>query len=168
MATTTLVPVEAYLETQFQDGDREYLDGQILERNVGEIDHGDLQTTIAHYLRSGYGTRYWVAVEVRLQVSPSRFRVPDIVVVEGSQPQGRILTLPPLLVIEVLSREDRAEEIQERIDDYLGCGVRFVWVVNPRTRRGWVYTAEGSREAKDGVLRSADPLIEVPLAELFD
>ena len=88
--------------------------------------------------------------------------------VEGSRPQGHILTLPPLLVIEVLSRDDRAEDIQERIDDYLGCGVRFVWVVNPRTRRGWVYTAEGSREAKGGVLRTADPLIEVPLAELSD
>jgi Uma2 family endonuclease len=72
------------------------------------------------------------------------------------------------LVIEVLSRDDRAEEIQERIDDYVGCGVRFVWVVNPRSRRGWMHTAEGSHEAKDGVLRTADPALEVPLGELFD
>ncbi len=75
---------------------------------------------------------------------------------------------PPLLVVEVLSRDDRAEDIQERIDDYLGFGVRIVWVVNPRTRRGWIHTGEGSREAKDGVLRTADPALEVPLAELFD
>jgi Uma2 family endonuclease len=86
--------------------------------------------------------------------------------VEGSRPQGRILTVPPLLVIEVLSRDDRAEDVQERIDDYLGCGVRYVWVVNPRTRRGWIHTAEGSREAKDGVLRTAEPAIEAPLGEL--
>ena len=168
MQTATLVPVEEYLEAHYQDGDREYLDGQILERTMGEIDHGDLQGSIAYCLRSRYGGRFWVAVEVRLQISSSRFRVPDIVVVEGSRPPGRILTLPPLLVIEVLSRDDRADDIQERIDDYLGCGVRFVWVVNPRTRRGWVHTAEGSREAKDGVLRTAEPALEVPLAELFD
>jgi Uma2 family endonuclease len=133
MATTPLVSVEAYLETQFVDGDREYLEGQILERNVGEIDHGDLQGTIYYYLRSRYGDRLWTGVEIRVQVSRNRFHVPDIVVVEGSRPQGRIITMPPLLVIEVRSRDDRAEDIQERIDDYLGFGVRFVWVVNPRT-----------------------------------
>jgi len=166
MATATLVPVEAYLETQFQDGDREYIDGRILERNVGEIDHGDLQGNIYYHLRSRYGGRFWTGVGIRVQVSRSRFRVPDIVVVEGSRPQGRIITVPPLLVIEVLSRDDRAEDIQERIDDYLGSGVRFVWVVNPRTRRGWIHTAEGSREAKDGVLRTEAPAIEVPLSEL--
>lgn len=166
MATATLVPVEEYLETHYPDGDREYVDGQILERNLGEIDHGDLQTTLAYYLRTRYGGRFWIAVEVRLQVSRLRFRIPDVVVVEGSRPQGRILTVPPLLVIEVLSRDDRAEDVQERIDDYLGCGVRYVWVVNPRTRRGWIHTAEGSREAKDGVLRTEEPAIEAPLGEL--
>ena len=57
-------------------------------------------------------------------------------------------------------------DMQERIDDYLSFGVENVWVVHPRTRRGFLYTAEGIREAKDGVLRSANPDIEVPLAEL--
>jgi len=160
--------MQAYLETHYRDGDREYIDGRILERNVGDIDHGDLQGSIAYYLRSRYGGRFWVAVGVRLQVAATRVRVPDVVVVEGSRPGGRILTLPPLLVIEVLSRDDRADDIQERIDDYLGCGVRFVWVINPRTRLGWVHTTEGSREARDGMLRTADPALEVPLAELFD
>jgi hypothetical protein len=37
MESPTLVPVEEYLETQYQDGDREYVDGRIVERNVGEI-----------------------------------------------------------------------------------------------------------------------------------
>lgn len=166
MATAALVPVEQYLQTHYPDGDRDYVDGRILERNLGEIDHGDLQTSIAYYLRSGYGSRFWIAVEVRLQVSRSRFRVPDIVVVGGPRPEGRIITTPPLPVIEVLSREDRAEDIQERLDDFLGFGVRFVWVVNPRTRRGWIHTAEGSREPKDGVLRTAEPAVEVPLGEL--
>jgi Uma2 family endonuclease len=79
-----------------------------------------------------------------------------------------ILTSPPFLCIEVLSKDDRAADTQERIDDFLAMGVRYVWVVNPRSRRGYVYTAEGSREAKDGVLRTADPEIAVPLPEIFD
>jgi hypothetical protein len=42
-----------------------------------------------------------------------------------------------------------------------------VWVVDPVTRRAYVYTADGSHEAKDGVLRTANPVIEVSLAEMF-
>ena len=43
---TTLVSVEEYLRTSYPDGDCEYVDGEIVERNVGEIDHG--RFAIAH------------------------------------------------------------------------------------------------------------------------
>jgi hypothetical protein len=36
---------------------------------------------------------------------------------------------------------------------------------NPRTRRGYMYTAEGMREAKDGVLRTSDSEIALSLNE---
>ncbi|MDP2996708.1 MAG: Uma2 family endonuclease, partial [Bryobacterales bacterium] len=71
------------------------------------------------------------------------------------------------LCVEVLSPEDRIAEMQERIDDYLAMGVEYVWMIDPRTRRAWSTTNDGSREAKDGILRAGD-LIQVPLAELFD
>jgi Uma2 family endonuclease len=99
-------------------------------------------------------------------VKPTRFRVPDVTCVLGPQPEGNILYEPPFLVIEVLSPDDRAEEVQEKIDDYLAFGVGYVWVANPRTRRGYVYTVEGMREAKDGVLRTADPEIALSLNEV--
>lgn len=57
-------------------------------------------------------------------------------------------------------------EMQERIDDYLAFGVRHVWVIDPRTRRAFEYTAEGMREAKDGILSTSKPDIRVVLAEL--
>jgi len=47
---TTLVSVEDYLSTSYPDGDREYVDGQVVERNVGEIEHASLQTRIGIYL----------------------------------------------------------------------------------------------------------------------
>jgi Uma2 family endonuclease len=58
------------------------------------------------------------------------------------------------------------KEMQERIDDYLDFGVRHVWLLHPRTRRAFVYTAEAVREVKDGMLRTDDSPICVPLAEL--
>ena len=57
--------------------------------------------------------------------------------------------------------------MQEKIDDFLRFGVRYVWVINPRNRRAWVYTTDGSREVKDGILRTSDPDLELKLAELF-
>jgi len=161
-----MVSVEEYLKTSFDDGDREYVDGRIVERNVGEFDHCDLQTSIAAYLRFQY-QQFWTGVEIRVQVKRTRFRVPDVCVAQDPRPERGILTSPPLLVVEVLSRDDRVDDLQEKIDDYLAFGVKYVWVVNPRARRGYIHTAEGSREAKDGVLRTKDPEIEVPLSEVL-
>ena len=166
MSTTSLISVEEYLATSFPDGDREYLEGQILERNMGEIDHSDVQTTLAVFLRVNY-PQYWSGTEVRVQVRARRFRVPDIALVLGEKPQGRMLTAPPFLVVEVLSPEDRMSEMQERINDYLEFGISYVWVIDPETHRTHVHTAEGSRESKDGVLRTSNPNIEVPLSKIF-
>ena len=166
MMTTTLVEVEDYLSTSYPDGDREYVDGQVVERNLGEIEHASLQTRIVIYLANHY-PEFWAAVEVRVQVELRLFRVPDVTVVAGPEPGGRIVVSPPHLVVEVLSPDDRAGDVQEKIDDYLGFGIPYVWFVNPRTRRGYIHTIEAAREAKDGVLRTADPVIEVPLDELF-
>jgi len=167
MGTTVLISVAEYLSTSFPDGDREYLDGRVVERNVGQIDHGDMQTAIAVFLRTRY-RHLWVAVEIRVQVNPTRFRVPDVAVVPGQKPQGKVISAPPLLAVEVLSPDDRAADLQEKIDDYLAFGAAAVWVVDPQTRRGFIHTSAGSHEAKDGVLRSVEFGIDLSLPDLFD
>ena len=167
MGPATLVSVEEYLNTSYPEGDKEYLDGEIVERNLGRFEHSSLQTAIAFYLRSHYKT-LWTGVEIRVQVRADRFRVPDVAVARSPKPVNGIIVAPPHLVIEVLSPEDRAGQIQEKIDDYLSFGIPFVWIVNPETRRGYIHTADGSREAKDGILRATNPDIELPLAEMFE
>jgi len=51
----------------------------------------------------------------------TRFRIPDVVVVAGPMPEGPVTTAPPLVAIEILSPTDRAEELQEKIDEYPAC-----------------------------------------------
>jgi Uma2 family endonuclease len=109
----------------------------------------------------------FVIVEQRVQVSRTRFRVPDICVLAGGKPAEQIITTPPLVVIEILSKDDRAAELQEKVSDYLNFGIAAVWVINPLTRRAWVYTADGAFEAKDGILRSTGPDFELSLPEIF-
>ena len=163
---TTLVSVGEYLRTSYPDGDCEYVDGEIVERNVGEIDHASLQSRIVVHLLTHY-PQFWAAVAVKVQVQSSRVRVPDVTLVAGPRPAGKVITAPPHMVAEVLSPDDRAGAVQEKIDDYLAFGIPYVWVVNPGTGRGYVHTTDAAREAKDGILRTADPAIELPLYELL-
>jgi len=57
--------------------------------------------------------------------------------------------------------------VRQKIADYLEFGVPYVWVVDPATRKADVYTAQRIYEAKDLVLRTENPEIIVPMAELF-
>jgi len=167
MGTATLVPVSEYLSTDYSP-DCEYIEGELEERNVGARDHGSAQMALSAYL---YNRRQELGISVfleqRVQLSPTRFRVPDICVVVGPEPEEQIFTRPPFLCIEILSPEDRMSRMQEKIGDYLGFGVHYVWLVDPQTRRAYVYTSDGMTEVKDGVLRTREPEITVPLAEVF-
>jgi len=58
-------------------------------------------------------------------------------------------------------------QMQERIDDYLTFGVPYVWVIDPATPRAWSYTINGAVEFKDGILRTENPALELPLPEIF-
>ena len=167
MGTTTLVSVEEYLRTSFPDADREYIDGRIVERNVGEVDHREVQSSILHYLRTHYKKRLWAGVDVRVQVKKTRFRIPDVTVVSGAKPSERIIRKPPVLVVEVLSSDDRAGELEEKIGDYLAFGISYVWIINPETRRAYVHTSSGTLEVKDCILRAETAKVEIPLSEIF-
>lgn len=166
MASTTSVPLKEYLSTHYRP-DREYVDGALLERNVGERDHSRAQMVLSAYLfnrRDELGIH--VYPEQRVQVKPTRFRVPDVCVIVGDEPAEQIFTCPPFICVEILSKDDRMSAMQEKIDDYLSFGTPYVWVVDPRTKRAYAYTREGSREVKDA-LRTETPDIAVPLSELF-
>jgi len=165
--TKTLISVEEYLHTSYSP-DCDYVDGEVLERNVGEFDHADLQTEIATYFRARYRKAGLVAVvEQRVQVSPTRFRVPDVCVVRAERPMAQIFRKPPLIVIEILSPEDRIASMQDRMDDYLRFGVPNAWLIDPAKRRAFVYTSAGSLECKDLILRTTDGAILLPLPEIF-
>jgi len=159
--------LEQYLRTSYHP-DCDYVDGEVVERNFGDRDHSSAQRELIFF----FGTRrkQWKAFvfpEQRVQVSAKRFRVPDVCVYVGEEPQDQIFHTPPFICIEVLSPEDRWERMQQKIDDYLRFGVPYVFVLNPRDKRAWAYTKDGSTEIRDGVLRTENPALVVPLVEIF-
>lgn len=165
MRSLATVPLSAYLG-HTTDPDCEYVEGRLVERNAGEIGHGDAQGRIyAFVLFSARG--FWAGVEIRVQVRSDRYRVPDVIVVRGGRPSGRIITSPPEVAVEVLSPEDRAADVQDKIDDYLQFGVPVVWLIDPERQRAWIHTKDGAREASDRVLRNLAGDLEVPLSAVF-
>lgn len=167
-ALGALVSIEEYLRTDYEP-DCDYVDGVLVERNVGEKDHAKLQKRMLLYLEHrSVQWNIFVIQEQHVQVSATRYRVPDLCVVVGPEPEEQILTKPPFLCVEVLSPEDRMSRMQQKIADYLKFGVSFVWVVDPQTRQAWIYTADIMREVTDGMLRTANPELLVPLSEVFE
>jgi Uma2 family endonuclease len=166
VSTASAVSLDEYLNTSYRP-DCDYLEGELLERNVGEWDHARLQGLLFGYLWSREKELGILVVpEQRVQVKARRFRVPDVTVLAGPRPAGGIITDPPFLCIEILSPSDRVVEMQDRIRDYIDFGVRYVWLIDPRTGFTVVYTRDGVHEVKDGLLSTKDPDIRVSLKEL--
>lgn len=146
MATIALVPLETYLHTDYQP-DREYVDGEIRERHLGEKEHARLQMTLGWILMNHqHDWKIQVYPELRVQVSPTRFRVPDLTVLRADAPDEQIITHPPLIVIEILSPSDSLLGIREKIEDYLAFGIPNIWIVDPSDRMGYICRSGSFRE----------------------
>jgi Uma2 family endonuclease len=167
MPSGTLISVEEYLATSYRP-DCDYVDGRIEERNLGEWDHGKLQAAItAYFYQRRKSWNISVAPEQRVQVSPTRFRIPDVCLVLG-EPDGQVFRRPPFVCIEILSKDDRMSQMRDRIDDYLTMGVQYVWLFDPSGQRVYVATAAaGLHEFNGDILRTENPALELPLVEIF-
>jgi Uma2 family endonuclease len=167
MGAGTLISLDEYLQTSYRP-DCDFVDGEVLERNVGKRRHGYAQARVAAWFVHRQATlRLEALTELRTRVSSSRIRIPDVVVCEMPLPEEEIFTSPPYLCIEVMSPEDTIAATQDRIDDYLRFGVPNVWVVDPWKHRGWSVTAKGWATAMDGIMRTSDGRVELPLAEVL-
>jgi Uma2 family endonuclease len=168
MASTTQISVREYLNTTYRP-DCDYVDGEVRERNLGEIDHALLQTLIAARFWANFGQWSVVAVvEQRVQVARTRFRVPDVTILRSGQPREPIITVPPLVVVEVLSKDDSLRRMRERVDDYLSFGIQHIWILDPVARLGYVCSRTGFQEPEGEVLTVPGTPIRLVLSELFD
>ncbi|HEV2689322.1 MAG TPA: Uma2 family endonuclease [Bryobacteraceae bacterium] len=167
MATFTAIPVEEYLRTAYEP-DMEYVDGQLVERHVGEYFHSRLQALIVQALMNRERERrFRVFTEQRVRVSDApRYRIPDICAKALPHETTPILLCPDL-VIEIVSPDDEIAEMLAKIGDYLAAGIPHVWVVDPYKRTLAQVDQNGIRRPASMVL--ATPLVgEIDFALLFE
>jgi Uma2 family endonuclease len=169
MSTKVLMDLSEYLRTSFDDSDCDYLDGEIARRNFNDIPHGDTQgslLSLLHRLRPQLDLR--VLPEIRIQISPTRYRIADLAVWRNDNIGTGIPTIAPFLVVEILSPEDRMVRMLPKIQEYLSIGVQWIWIVDPQEQSALLYSQQNPAGALCDILRTENPEIEIPLAAAFD
>jgi Uma2 family endonuclease len=90
---------------------------------------------------------------------PSKFRKPDVSVVRADRlakvdSQEGFVPIPADLAVEVVSPNDLATDVAEKVQEYLANGFGLVWVVYPDSRTVVVYRPDGSAN----LLRAGDEI----------
>lgn len=141
MPVRTLVSPEEYLKTSFEDGDREYVDGELVERGMPTYLHGKTQALVCIRFADLVKSRSVFAVtEVRHALDPRRlYRIPDIAVFADEEPTQPVPVTPPLIAIEIASPDDRLVETLKKFEEYRRFGVAHIWLIDPEARKFYSY-----------------------------
>ena len=167
MATKTAVSEEEYLRTSFPDLDREFRDGEILERSLPTYTHGSNQMnwgSIFRPLRESHSL--FPASELRLRLRPGRVVIADVAVFWPAEPAFSPPEAPPLIVIEILSPDDRMSDVRDKLQEYLDWGVRHIWLTDPHARALYVFGGDGLHEVTS--YHVPEVALEVTRANIFD
>lgn len=130
-AAPNFVPLEEYLQRSYSP-DVEYIDGRIEERNVGENDHSAWQAAICAWF-SAQATSAGIRVrpELRVQVNPHTYLVPDVTLLDRNRPIEPIATHPPVAVFEILSPGDSLKRLMKKGERYESMGIRTILILDP-------------------------------------
>lgn len=111
-----------------------------------------------------------------MRLFPGLVRIPDVAFASWREfPDGLtdepVPSVVPDLAVEVLSEGNTKQEMDGKLDDYFGAGVRLVWFVEPRKKTVQVFTAKNTFSVLDGndTLTGGDvlPGFSLPLKSFF-
>ncbi len=165
--TEELWSVREYLRTSWSP-DREFVDGRIEERNLGEKEHSIIQAYLSALFwnkRSEWKINPFP--ELRAQTQPCRFRVPDVLVTRAEDKFERYITRPPLIAIEILSPEDRLSALQGKAAEYRDFGIENIWIIDPQARIAYRHAGSSLEQVTHGELTVPGSPIRIVLSELF-
>ena len=133
METTTRVPLELYLSTEYETP-TEYLDGVLEELHVGKGKHSDWQVAIAAwFLLHRHEWNVAPRTEYYTRTQDQHYRLPDVSVVERAFMEEEIGMHTPVAVFEILSPDDRYTRLMVKLREYARMGVPAIYVVDPDT-----------------------------------
>ena len=155
MATTTLMTAEELACLPETEERIELVRGEVRRMPPANPEHGRRAATatiiVGNYVRQhGLGEVYTADPGFTLERNPDTVRAPDLAFVrkerippEGEREHG-FWEIAPDLVVEVVSPSESADDLQEKVTDYLSAGTRLVWALFPRTHTASVYRPDGA------------------------
>jgi Uma2 family endonuclease len=147
MATKTLVTCEDYNALQEPEGMRyELSEGELIVTPSASFFHNKnrdfLNARLGAFVEShGLGE---VTSETDVKLVGETVRRPDVAFIRAGRLRGIDLDRVPLpvvpdLVIEIVSKNDRADDLLLKVSQYLAAGAKAVWLLYPNTRLAYRY-----------------------------
>ena len=157
----------------------ELVDGVLVEKAMGFY-KSILALLLGHFLNEYLETNNRGIVsgaDGQIRILPTRMRVPDLSFIGwdrfpgGQLPEDRVCQVAPDLIVEILSKGNTQQEMEQKLNDYFEARVRLVWYIDPRSRSASVYTARQQMTIdSSGYLDGGDvlPGFKLRLRELFE
>ena len=90
----------------------------------------------------------------------------------SKEQKRKFAPIDPNFVIELMSPTDNLEELQKKMQEYMSCGVKLGWLINPDERQVEIYRYGQSKQILDNPSlleeESILPELVVDLSEIFD
>jgi Uma2 family endonuclease len=182
MATKTLLTVEQYAALQEPEGVRyELSQGELIVTPSASLFHNELRDELNSRLRSFVKSHNLgrVTSETDMVLVGEVVRRPDVAFIRSHRLQGVDIDQSPLpvspdLAVEIVSKNDRAEDLLVKVSQYLEAGAQAVWLIYPNSRLAYRYlpgkpAPDVRREDADDKFEEPEllPGFSVPLAEIF-
>ena len=158
----------------------ELVRGHLVVREPPSTWHGFVSARLAHRVcdfvyRNTLGEVAGQDTGFKIASNPDTVRAPDLAFLSNERvkkvERRGYGAVAPDLAVEVLSPGDRPGETRERVADWLGAGVRLVWVIDPARNLAHVHRPDGSLTVVDmeGSLdgESVLPGFSCPLADVL-
>jgi len=176
MGTTTLMSIQEFARLE-ETGDFELLKGELLQMPVPKRRHTVVSEQIYDPLKAAFKRRRATNPEFRLGEvhmemgyllpgDPPTWIRPDVSITHPDQPGEDWYEGAPFVAFEVVSENDTAERLNEKVAEYLAHGAHEVWVTYPK-RHAWVFRQGTARLETQAIRSDLFPGIEIPLDDVL-
>jgi Uma2 family endonuclease len=182
MAVKTLLTVQDYVALNEPEGSRyELSEGELIVTPSPSYIHNGIRDDFNARLRAFVKTRKLggVTSETDFKLVGETVRRPDVAFISTKRLRGlklHVIPMPvaPALVIEIVSANDPADDLNLKVSQYLAAGTQAVWLLYPTTQQAYRFVIgklePEVRSAQAGhVFEEPDllPGFSIPLSEIF-
>jgi Uma2 family endonuclease len=182
MATKTSLTIEQYAALEEPEGLRyELSEGELIVTPSPNYTHNEIRDRLNSRLRAYLDNRKLgnVTSETDMRLAENVVRRPDVAYIRANRLQNVDLEQVPLpfgpdIAIEIVSKNDRADDLLLKVSQYLHAGAQAVWLLYPKAGLAYRYVPgklePEVRRAADGARFEEPQLLpgfSLPLAEIL-